>query len=311
MVAVFSSNTPYGGSIPLPTLAQIAYTPAELFDAFEARVIADGGEIISEAATLEAITYLQSARLYGRLSVCASPRWGVKKSSGRYAKWYSLDGSDMIGEAHGTGDLPLAGTDANGHPVATVGVDGSRNGGTMKSENLIKIVYAADQWGGIHACQTDSGGLTMVTALDNGQNASAGLALCTLGRNSTQTNWTAQLAAYNPDADSDLTKRINDSGARGVTDRVGTAVILKVSTGQVSLLNSGTVINSYDVAADGLLFAYQTVEKRLRVGTLYDSSANLTASRGGLVSDLIVPTYATDAEHKALSAKISEWALAD
>lgn len=308
MALLFNSTVEQTSGLLLPTVEQVAYSAEELYAVYAARVALDGGTIIDAAYTLAQIAYIQEAGFYGRLAVCASPRMGVKITSSKYDKWYSLDGVDLIGVvAGGGGAKPAVSTDGNGHPVAAVGVNGSRVGGLLESETAFALAHSASSWAGIHACQTDDGTLTMVTAYGNVSGSGTGYAPAVLGRSpaagTNQINGAAQRTGYDPTIAVDATKRILPSGARGVTDRVGTALVLKISTGEVQLLNSGAVVYSTDDAS--ALYDYTAASFKLRAGTFFDGSANYTASRGGIISDIIVLRSGTLEEHKLLSAHIS------
>lgn len=107
MSLILKSNTKYTGSSSYPKLTQLTHTQADVFSSYKSRVLADGGEIVSDEAVLKAYNFLFNNNLIGRMSCCAAPVYGIKKNSaGRVVKLYSLDGSDMICEVFGTGEYP-------------------------------------------------------------------------------------------------------------------------------------------------------------------------------------------------------------
>ena len=64
---------------------------------YKQRVLQDGGEIINESKTLEAIKFLISNGIYGLARVFVGGNFGVKRNNnGAILKLYSLDGEDMI-----------------------------------------------------------------------------------------------------------------------------------------------------------------------------------------------------------------------
>ena len=78
-----------------------------VYSAYLARVVADGGSIVSESKVSDAIAFMFDNNLYGRTGVCASPHYGIKlDGSGGILKLYSIYGEDLVGRVVGSGELP-------------------------------------------------------------------------------------------------------------------------------------------------------------------------------------------------------------
>ncbi|MCF4552252.1 hypothetical protein L1Z56_05985 [Acinetobacter baumannii] len=111
--------------------------PSDAFAAYKARVLADGGAIQDEAATLKAFEYLINNGLYGATKTWVSSKFGLKlDSDGSIYKAYSVDGADLVGKTFGTGNYPklLEGeiTFSNVRSDAT-------NGGILTTELPLKL----------------------------------------------------------------------------------------------------------------------------------------------------------------------------
>lgn len=77
----------------------------QLFDAYESRVLADGGVITDEAYTLETIQWAMDNGLHESSAVAISAQFGVKASGVNIIKLYSLFNS--------LGDMTIGGTSGN------------------------------------------------------------------------------------------------------------------------------------------------------------------------------------------------------
>jgi hypothetical protein len=78
------------------------------FNAYKARVVADGGIIQDEARCLKAFQFLFDQKLYGMLNTFISASFGLKiDGSNRISKAYALDGDDLVVATYGTGAKPL------------------------------------------------------------------------------------------------------------------------------------------------------------------------------------------------------------
>lgn len=105
MSIVIKSNQIFNGESP--TVEQILTTQDAVYSAYLARVVADGGSIVSESKVRDAITFMFDSNLYGRIGVSASPYYGVKlDANGGILKLYSIYGEDLVGRAVGSGELP-------------------------------------------------------------------------------------------------------------------------------------------------------------------------------------------------------------
>lgn len=105
MSVVIKSNNLVTVSLGTPKM--FGKTAQSEFDAYKARVLADGGVIKDEARTLKAFNMLFASKMYGNMNTAVSGTFGVKvDSNGGITKLYAIDGTDLIGTAYGTGTLP-------------------------------------------------------------------------------------------------------------------------------------------------------------------------------------------------------------
>lgn len=87
-------------------------TAQKEFDAYKARVLADGGVINNEAKTLRAFELLFKSQMYGNMNTFVSGDFGVNiNADSGINKLYAIDGVDLIGKRYGAGLLPVL--DAN------------------------------------------------------------------------------------------------------------------------------------------------------------------------------------------------------
>ncbi len=107
MSIVIKSNSVYTGVDTLATVEQVLTTPQEVISNFQARVVADGGQIVSMSKLASAVNFLFDNNLYSRMGVCASPHYAVKLDvAGGVEKLYSIDGQDLVGLTLNDGTLP-------------------------------------------------------------------------------------------------------------------------------------------------------------------------------------------------------------
>lgn len=107
MSALIKSNVNYAGPLYPATYTQLSTTAQDAFNAYKARVLADGGVVNDEAATLNAFNFMFANKIMGKVNTFISPKFGVKLDGvGGVLKAYSLDGDDMVGKVFGTGALP-------------------------------------------------------------------------------------------------------------------------------------------------------------------------------------------------------------
>lgn len=107
MSIVIKSNNLYSGKGYLPSVAQLSTTQDAVYNAYIARVAADGGTINSIVKIREAIAFIFDKALYGRLGVSASPHFAYKlDATGGVAKLYSIHGDDLEGIKLNGGTLP-------------------------------------------------------------------------------------------------------------------------------------------------------------------------------------------------------------
>lgn len=105
MTAAINTGKAYAGfRAPLDLSASIL-DPQALFNAYKARVIADGGTIPDEAGCLARFNFLLSNGMYDRATVCAAPAFGLKvDGSGNVQAVYNLMGAsgDLLAGSQGT-----------------------------------------------------------------------------------------------------------------------------------------------------------------------------------------------------------------
>lgn len=106
MSLVLKSNVSAENS--LGTHKSIISDPTVEFNAYKARVLADGGEVMSDADTLGAFTYLINAGIYGIARTFVGAKFGIKRdSNGSVLKLYALDGIDLIAYNINNSALPV------------------------------------------------------------------------------------------------------------------------------------------------------------------------------------------------------------
>ena len=107
MSVLIKSDNAYTGEGSIPLAVQAATNPQAVIDAYIARVVADGGTIISHEKITNAVNFMFRENLYGRVGISASPFYGVKlNQDGGILKLYSIDGDDLVGLSLNGGDLP-------------------------------------------------------------------------------------------------------------------------------------------------------------------------------------------------------------
>jgi hypothetical protein len=120
MTALFNSQKLYTGALAGIDISGAILNPATLFTAYKNRVLADGGVIVDEAATLDEITFMVNNGMWGRVSAWAGASFGLKIRTGTTAqidKLYGLSSSPDF--------IPLA-VAPSGAPVVSL-VPGSPN----------------------------------------------------------------------------------------------------------------------------------------------------------------------------------------
>lgn len=91
----------------LGNLKTIGSTAIAEYNAYKARVLADGGVIKDEERTKAAFSLLFDNGYYGNLAYFIAAWAGVKlDASGGVLKAYSIDGADLVGKVVGAGELP-------------------------------------------------------------------------------------------------------------------------------------------------------------------------------------------------------------
>lgn len=107
MSVLIKSDNAYTGVGSIPLVVQTTTNPQAVIDAYIARVVADGGTIISHEKITNAVNFMFRENLYGRVGISASPFYGVKLNpDGGILKLYSIDGDDLVGLSLNGGDLP-------------------------------------------------------------------------------------------------------------------------------------------------------------------------------------------------------------
>jgi hypothetical protein len=96
MTAALSSGKIYAGVLPGIDMSGAILNPATLFTAYKNRVVADGGIIVDEAATLDEITFIVNNGMWDRVSAWAGASFGLKIRTGtttQIDKLYGLSSS--------------------------------------------------------------------------------------------------------------------------------------------------------------------------------------------------------------------------
>lgn len=118
MTINLKSNNAYAGASTLTNVDVLTKSASDIYDAYAARVTADGGTV-GDAAACEAV--IQSALDGGyfyRIAAAVSPKWGRKVSGSNITKLYSLRGTI---DAVITGTVPLDTTTVVGEHLAEIG----------------------------------------------------------------------------------------------------------------------------------------------------------------------------------------------
>lgn len=135
MSVILKSNNVLN-NIGLGQVKMLGTTAQAKFDAYKARVLADGGTIKDEARTLSAFKLLFDNKMYGNMDTAVSGTFGVKvDANGGLTKLYAIDGVDLIGVTYGTGTLPTL--DTNNNIVFANSVAQNTNGGMFVSESKL------------------------------------------------------------------------------------------------------------------------------------------------------------------------------
>lgn len=118
----------------LTSVALLTQTPQQYYDAFVARVQADGGEIVNSTELLNTINFLFDKKLIGKLNGLVGARYAVKRSGGNITKVYSLDGVDFVAKMFGSGQPPLLNTTDTAKPY----IDMRNAGVSFNNATLLK-----------------------------------------------------------------------------------------------------------------------------------------------------------------------------
>ncbi|HEN7343338.1 TPA: hypothetical protein U7N74_005161, partial [Serratia marcescens] len=104
MVAVNQTGKAYYGFRTALDLSASILEPQALFNAYKARVVADGGTIPDEAGCLARFLFLLNNGMYEKTTICAAPAFGLKvDGSGNVQTIYNLlgDAGDLIAGSQG------------------------------------------------------------------------------------------------------------------------------------------------------------------------------------------------------------------
>lgn len=97
MSVILKSNVPYSGNKKLKSATVMSMTSQQYFDAYKARVLADGGIIVDETKTKATIDFLFANDLLSRAHTIVSASYGVRKNlNDEVDKLYSISGSDLV-----------------------------------------------------------------------------------------------------------------------------------------------------------------------------------------------------------------------
>ncbi|CAI1226647.1 hypothetical protein [Serratia proteamaculans] len=137
MTALFNSRKVYSGALAGIDISGAVLNPSTLFTEYKNRVIADGGTIIDEAATLNEITFLVNNGMWDRVSAWAGASFGVKIKSGTTTtvdKIYGLAASpDFVPVSVGPTPLPVTFIPAVSYSPNKLQITLSGGGGYLKS----------------------------------------------------------------------------------------------------------------------------------------------------------------------------------
>jgi hypothetical protein len=110
MTAAINTGKAYAGFRAALDLSASILDPQALFNAYKARVIADGGTVPDEAGCLSRFTFLLNNGMYDRTTVCAAPAFGLKvDGSGNVQTVYNMIGAsgDLLAGSQGVPQRPM------------------------------------------------------------------------------------------------------------------------------------------------------------------------------------------------------------
>lgn len=119
MMSALSTGKAYNGFRRAMDMSAVILDPQALFNAYKARVAADGGTIPDEAGCLARFDFLLNNSMYDRATVCAAPAFGLKvDGSGNVQTVYNMlsASGDLLAGSQGTPPLPMT-YDANARAV--------------------------------------------------------------------------------------------------------------------------------------------------------------------------------------------------
>ncbi|HID9706228.1 TPA: hypothetical protein ACXI3L_001429 [Serratia marcescens] len=105
MTAAVTTGKGYYGFRTALDLSDSILDPQALFNAYKARVVADGGTIPDESGCLDRFSFLLNNAMYEKTTICAAPAFGLKvDGSGNVQTIYNLlgDAGDLIAGSQGT-----------------------------------------------------------------------------------------------------------------------------------------------------------------------------------------------------------------
>jgi hypothetical protein len=110
MMSALSTGKAYYGFRRALDMSAVILDPQALFNAYKARVVADGGTIPDEPGCLARFNFLLNNGIYDRTTICAAPAFGLKvDSSGNVQTVYNMLGAsgDLLAGLQGTPPLPM------------------------------------------------------------------------------------------------------------------------------------------------------------------------------------------------------------
>ena len=156
MTTIIKSNKTFTGSRSLGALSSVTQTPQEIYDAYAARVTADGGTIGDPIATLAAITAAYNADYLRRSAIAVSPRWGYKATGSQLTKLYNLAG--LIDGVCTTGVLLDTSAGHNRIDFTSTGSI-TFSGAKLLNGNGLAVALNGNAAGQVRCAFTPSGGL--------------------------------------------------------------------------------------------------------------------------------------------------------
>jgi len=300
--AVIKTSKPYSGVRKAIDLSSSYLEPAVQFNAYKARVIADGGRIINESRLLEEITTMINSGMWGNVGAWIGASFGVKTdSNGAVLKAYGLAGSpDFIPEAVGATARPIVFDTTREQPIFLVRVD--KGGSILRSEKKIFAQRAAGADFALSVRGTDwlpypNDSIGMGAALHS-SGVNGLLTWQAMDGFNTRLAWSYTSTATNP-VSSGSTLNINKTPY--ATFKRSAALISPLK-GRMSVYADGLLAEA-KTHASGKLADINATEVQVNIGPMFNDPASWTANATcyGGISSLRLLIAATERHVQILS----------